>query len=57
MHLDPADDLGKTLRLDKGYPHNCNDKNFDEFGFERKDYGKEEVPLFIPFNSLLISDT
>ena len=52
-----SEELGKTARLDKGFPDNIDDKVYDEFGFEKRNFGKEEVPMFIPFDYLLVSDT
>lgn len=50
------EELGRTIRLDKGCSSDAQGTNYDEFGFERREQRKVYLPLFIPFDQLLVPD-
>ena len=51
------DKLGTTLRLDLSYPDKAPPKDFyDEYGFEKRELSKAYLPIFIPFDKMLINE-
>ena len=49
------DELGKSSRLDTGFPDDLKG-SYDEFGFEKREARKAYLPIFIPFDQLMVRD-
>ena len=56
LHQSKDEELGRTIRLDKGYPNDVQGNAYDEFGFEKKEPRRIALPLFVPFDQIVVSD-
>jgi len=55
LNQEVKDELGKPSRLDAGFPDDLKG-SYDEFGFEKREARKAYLPIFIPFDQIMVRD-